>query len=408
MARDKPEFLNLLCIGNPVVELHADVPVNVLEKYGLSQNAAVQVEERHRPLCRDLLNGSRDGTLKVEFVPGGGAPVAALVAALLSRNPDGREGRAESHGRSERPHVVLIGGVGRDELAHKLRELCRNDNIQALLSETDVEMTGWRAVLRTRQEERSADSMSGLGPPPGDDAEQVRLSSVSVATFTGAGHEYKADHLRFKVWESVEAAVIVYVESIFLTVSPDSARLVAEHCAKVGKTFALNLSARYLCKFFREKVLTLLPYIDYIIGNESEYFELAEGQKDEMGRTIDDIVSWFAKHPRADGDPRRKRYVIATCGNRPTIVASTWRGYGVKVQRFPVPPVKSWRFVSKDGAGDAFAGGFLYGLMRSADLDSCVQMALYAAQVAVQRTKPAFTFKDRPQIERQADQNWTA
>lgn len=398
-------MLNLLCIGTPLVDLHADVPANLLEKYGLSPNSAVQVEERHRPLMRELFNGSRDGTQKVEFLPGGGAPVAALVAATLARHPDGREGRADSH-RSERPHVVLIGGVGRDELAVRLRELCRNENIQALLSETDLEGTGWRAVLRIKQEERTAESMSGLGAPPGEDTEQSRLSSISTATFTGAGHEYKADHLRFKVWESVEAARIVYVESIFLNVSPDSARLVAEHCAKVGKIFALNLSARYLCKFFREKVLALLPYIDYIFGNESEYLELAEAQKDEMGRSIDDIVSWLAKHPRADGDPRRKRYVIATCGQRPTIIASTWRGWGVKVQRFPVPPVRAHRFVCKDGAGDAFVGGFLYGLMREADTDSCVQMALYAAQVSVQRTKPGFTFKDRPAIERQADQNW--
>ena len=71
----------------------------------------------------------------------------------------------------------------------------------------------------------------------------------------------------------------------------------------------------------------------------------------------------------------------------------------MKVQRYPVPPVQAGRFVCKDGAGDAFAGGFLYGLMCQADLDSCMQCALYAADTAVRRTKPQFVFKYKPQIE---------
>merc|ERR1712098_859252 len=118
----------------------------------------------------------------------------------------------------------------------------------------------------------------------------------------------------------------------------ESARIVAEHCAKVGSTLVLNLSARYICGFFRDKILTLVPYIDYLIGNECEYTELAQNNKEmETCKTMDDIVSFLAKVARADTDPKKKRYVIVTCGARPTIVASTWQGYGVKIQRYPVP-----------------------------------------------------------------------
>lgn len=379
-------MLPLLCIGTPLVELHEEVSSSVLERYCLQHNAVVQAEERHKPLLRQLLSDSV-GAAKVELLPGGGAAVAALVAARLA---------GLTHVEEQHPHsLVYIGGVGRDDLGRTFAELCRKDGILALLSETDVDSTGWRAVLRTKPESAA---IPGLGLPPGEDDDFLRRGPMASVLSTGAGHEYKLDHLRFKVWESVEDAEIIYVEALFLTVSPESVRIVAEHCAKAGrKTFVMNLSARYICSFFRDKIFTMLPYIDYLIGNESEYMELAENQKDmEACKTLDDIISWLARQPRADGNAKKKRYVIATCGPRPTLVAATWRGYGVKVTRYPVPVVPAWHLHCKDGAGDAFTGGILYSLMMKASLDSCVHMALYAAQNAVQRTKPGFVFKDKP------------
>merc|ERR1712039_175878 len=117
--------------------------------------------------------------------------------------------------------------------------------------------------------------------------------------------------------------------------------------------------------------MQLIPFTDYIFGNESEFLALVTALKIGDGSSIDATVTTFAKIPRADGNDKKKRHIVVTCGTSPCIVASLWRGFGVKVQRFPVPPVRSGRFVSKDGAGDAFAGGFLYGLMNEANLESC-------------------------------------
>jgi len=384
-----PQPCRLLCIGAPLVALHAEVPTSVFERFELPPNAAVQVEERQQPL-RDLLRTS----FAVEYAPGGGAAVTALAVQALLPPAEGRAGEAGS--AREPTQVALLGGVGRDELGNRLRELLRQEGIQPLLSDSDSEATGWRAVLRA--ERGTGERDHGLGPAPGEDSEARKLGQLSSATFTGAAREYKLDHLRFKVWESVEAARVVYVESLFLTVSFESAKSVAEYCAKMGNVFCLNLSAPYLCRFFYDRILTLLPYTDYVIGNEAEYLALAEHRREDLAGDIDAVATWLGRLPRADGDPGRRRHIIATCGRRPTVVASTWRGYGVKVQRYPVPPLKAGRYVSKDGAGDAFAGGFLYGLMQGADVDGCVQMALYAAHAAVQRTGPRFTFKDKPQV----------
>ena len=49
----------------------------------------------------------------------------------------------------------------------------------------------------------------------------------------------------------VESAKVVYSSGFFLTVSPDSMLKVAEHAGNNGKHFAMNLSAPFLCQFFK-------------------------------------------------------------------------------------------------------------------------------------------------------------
>eukprot|EP00929_Paragymnodinium_shiwhaense_P008692 TRINITY_DN112651_c0_g1_i1.p1 TRINITY_DN112651_c0_g1~~TRINITY_DN112651_c0_g1_i1.p1 ORF type:complete len:410 (+),score=90.26 TRINITY_DN112651_c0_g1_i1:59-1288(+) len=392
-----PPKLSLLCVGNPLLEVHAEVTPAYLEGYEIAQNAAIQVEARHRGLLKELQTGSSGGIAsRAEYAAGGGAASSAQVVLALSQaNEIGRIHVDES----DHAKVSLLGSVGRDEYGVKLKELCTLYSVNYLFSDTEAMQTGWRAVLKTTQKRPT----EGLGPPPGGDGGDMsnynsQQVQISTATYTGAARDYKLDHLRFKIWESIEETKIVYVDAIFFTVSFESARIVAEHCAKMGKTFCINLSARYLCQFFADKIVQLIPYADYVFGNESEYTELAMAMR-EKTTSVDDIAAWVAKIPRADGNERKKRQVMVTNGTKPVLVASLWRGHGVRVQKFPIPPLRAGKFVCKDGAGDAFAGGFLYGLTRDADLDSCVQTALFAAHGAVQRTRPFFWYKDRPRMD---------
>lgn len=36
------------------------------------------------------------------------------------------------------------------------------------------------------------------------------------------------------------------------------------------QTFALNLSAPFVAQFFKDQVNTVMPYVDYLFGNEDE------------------------------------------------------------------------------------------------------------------------------------------
>eukprot|EP00972_Heterocapsa_arctica_P036709 5405099-Heterocapsa_arctica.AAC.1 len=48
----------------------------------------------------------------------------------------------------------------------------------------------------------------------------------------------------------------------------------------MGNLFCLNLSAPYLCRYFYDRILALLPFVDYMFGSEAEYLALAEHSKE--------------------------------------------------------------------------------------------------------------------------------
>lgn len=45
----------ILGMGNPLLDISAEVPMEVLEKYGVTLNNAILAEEKHLPLYNELI-----------------------------------------------------------------------------------------------------------------------------------------------------------------------------------------------------------------------------------------------------------------------------------------------------------------------------------------------------------------
>ncbi|CAK9111133.1 unnamed protein product [Durusdinium trenchii] len=216
------------------------------------------------------------------YAAAGDATTTAMTVQALLREDPGYSFEATQ----QDPVVSLLGGVGRDQLGYKLQDYLNKNGIQPLLSEIVSEQTGWTVfLLPLRMDDAGASfdrPMTGLAAPTEEKSESnVKSGVVYRAIQAGAANQYKLDHLRFKVWEQVEAAGVVYAEATFLTVSFESVKILAEHCAKMGNTFCLSLSAPYVCRYFGDRILTVIPYTDFIFGCESEYLALAEQKRSE-------------------------------------------------------------------------------------------------------------------------------
>lgn len=263
--------------------------------------------------------------------------------------------------------VSYFGCVGKDLFADKMRAAATADGVRVLYLE-DEAPTGTCAVLVN------------------DNGKHRSL----VANLSAANN-FKKDHLlKPENWKVIEDAKFYYVSGFFLTVSPESILLMAKHACEKKKTFVMNLSAPFLCQFFKSQMLECLPYVDVLFGNESEALAFAENN--DLGtKDLKEIALKIAALSKTDAS--RPRRVIITQGADPTIVA-----YEGKISEFPVIPISPEKIVDTNGAGDAFVGGYLSQLVQGKSLESCIKAGNYMANFIIQRSGASLP-AEKPSLE---------
>jgi adenosine kinase len=157
----------------------------------------------------------------------------------------------------------------------------------------------------------------------------------------------------------------------------------AHEAAAKNKIFALSLSAPFIPQFFKEPVDASAPYWDYVIGNETEALAWAEAHA--LGTTdLQAIARALADLPKENA--RRKRVAIITQGTDPTLVATQGEA---DVKIFPVLPIAQDQICDTNGAGDAFAGGFLAAVVKGESLETAVATGQWLAKLSIQELGPS-------------------
>jgi len=306
----------------------------------LKLNNAILAEPSHLPLYGELVE-----KYDVSYIAGGATQNTVRVAQWMSGQAPG--------------FAAYIGCIGRDEYGRHLKEAAEADGVTTHYHVIDERPTGTCAVL-------------------------VHDRERSLVANLGAAEKYAKAH-----WDSepiqavVKGASIFYSAGFFLTSSPDTMVANGKHAAETGKVYAMNLSAPFLCQFFKEPMHAVLPYADFVFGNESEAAAFAEANG-FAGATIPDIAARIAALPKANTS--RPRVAVITQGADATVIA---RADG-SVTTIPVPRVAKEAIVDTNGAGDSFVGGFLAFLAKGATLEECAHAGHFAAGHVI--TQPGCTF----------------
>lgn len=248
-----------------------------------------------------------------------------------------------------------MGAVGDDDFAQKMRDIATGDGVNVKYAVFPTETTGTCACL-----------ISNDG------------HSRSLCAFLDASQKFNPDHIKAN-WELVEQAQIYYVSGFLLTVCLESALMIAKHASeKANKKFCLNLSAPYISEFFSDRLNAILPYCDIVFGNETEALAFAK-MKGWEETDIPKIAKKIATDVPREGT-KTSRMVVLTQGDQPTVVADRTDG---SVKEFPVKKLEADAIVDTNGAGDAFAGGFLAQLATGQPIDDCVRCGAYAASIII-------------------------
>merc|ERR1711976_597238 len=162
----------------------------------------------------------------------------------------------------------------------------------------------------------------------------------------------------------VQQAKIIYSAGFFITVSTDSMKLAASEAAKSGAKYGLNLSAPFLMQVppFKAFIAEILPMVDFLFCNETEALTWAETEGWET-TDIKFIATRLSLIPSAKS---RKRTVVITQGCDPTIVCVNGQ-----ISRHAIVALPKEKLVDTNGAGDAYVGGFLAGLVKGLPVGEC-------------------------------------
>merc|ERR1712003_145916 len=164
-----------------------------------------------------------------------------------------------------------------------------------------------------------------------------------------------------------------------ITVSTESMKLAQAEAAKSGAKYCLSLSAPFLMQVppFKAVFLESLPMVDYLFCNETEAATFAETEGWET-TDVKFIATRLSLIPSAKG---RKRTVVITQGSEPTVVAINGH-----ITEHPIIALPKEKLVDTNGAGDAYVGGFLSGLVNGLPIADCCKAGAYAASVVVQHS----------------------
>ena len=133
------------------------------------------------------------------------------------------------------------------------------------------------------------------------------------------------------IWKKVIGSQIFYSAGFFLTPDEGLPTLmkIAQHAhdsdkvkffltstifwtfwQHIVKIFCMNISAKFICRRFSPRFHAILPYCDFIFGNEAEAEAYASHNGLGKGLPLEEIAQKMAQYEKINS--KRPRYVIIT------------------------------------------------------------------------------------------------
>lgn len=176
----------------------------------------------------------------------------------------------------------------------------------------------------------------------------------TMLTYLGSSGNFAAEDINIK---DIVTAKVFYVQN-YIVNAEHTMPVLLDNLEKMHESGGLNafaLSSVFIVKKNKTEILKLLPHMDIILGNDEEFKQLYGVEN------IEDVKNYNTSAIK-----------VLTLGAKGAIIFTNQR-------RIFIPPPKVAKIVDAIGAGDAFAGGFLYAFTHGYDLKKCGQ---YGSQMA--------------------------
>ena len=326
-------FLSLIAIGNPIVDISAEIEHYVINKYNLHFGETIFVNDNNCGFFDELENMP-----KVTYIPGGSIQNTLIVASwCLNMEPTNKN----------KFIITMLGSVGSDINKERILKSFQNSGVNPILETIKGQETSRCGVgIYQKEKYRLAD---------------IRASKMLTEQFI----EEQSDIMYSHDSLLIEGYTINDTFNI---------------CKKICQNFKLNkkqvfltLSSTNIIKQNYQKLIEIANDSDIIAGNIYEAKEFAKCQTNEINQIYEIILKKL--------NPNNNRLLIITdlpnsvyCGKYDYINKNL--NYILTVFNKKIDEEK---FEDLNGIGGAFFGGFLSQYMNGYNLHDCCRIGLKAA-----------------------------
>ncbi|KAH8613736.1 putative pfkB family carbohydrate kinase [Trypanosoma vivax] len=329
---------------NPLLDILAHVPDEFMKRYGVEVGSIGLMKPEQQGIFADL-----EKMPSVRYLPGGSGLNTARVAQWMRQAPKGT-------------FATYVGCIADDRYGKMLKEAAEHEGLTMVVEHTTKDATGSCAVCINSNE-------------------RALVANLAAANCLSAEHMNSA-----AVEHALQNSAFFYLTGFTLTIDVNHVLKVAKKAREVNGVFSMNLSAPFIMEFFSTQLRQVLPEADIIFSNECEALAFAKMNNWDTLCIKEIARRTFEEVPYVGN---KGRIVIITQGANETVVASRDGVMGV-----PVPPLDQNLILDKNGAGDAFVGGFMSVYIENGDIIRSCEAGHYAAQVVIQHD--GCTFPDKP------------
>jgi len=375
----------LAAFGNPLLDIIVrDGCEALVDRYGLARGIQQEMDTVASGLYAEVIQRQ-----DLEYSGGGCALNTVRVFQWLH----------SSSSRCPGPQAVFFGSLGKDTGGHRIQSIVSGDGVRGgFARQTDL--------------------------PTGHCIALVEGVERTLVANLGAANRYSVSDL----WAGDNPALlqgckVIYVEGFFLSHSPQAVMELARFAQEKNIAFVFNLCGEYVCEDtgYVENVLAILPFIDILFGNRSEFevfLDTVEVKLKSWSTVMGPVVRAHTHtlvramhtailrrtetqphtdnidpdphtqiHARGQSPVRKKpRHLlcVVTEGCSPvdcySIGDDTLTKMSVPVAKLPTHSVQD-----TIGAGDSFIAGFLFLFLRDSCVRVCVEGGIWTAQTMIQQ-----------------------
>jgi len=320
----------ILCIGNPIVDIYIDIDKDIAQKYGITEPA----QHIDREIVDAILSDPLIDFSKVLRCSGGGAANVAKIAAMLGMN------------------TIFSGCTGRDDLASFFEDEIKSAGVCAELIKSDNK-TGICFAC----------NISG--------------GALRFAACPGAAHDFTEANISD---EMISGAEVIVLDGYILSRRPLVQHILLK-ASRLGIPAALDAASVFQVKAKAEEILTYsrnFPLFIFMNADEAIAFYNTIKKVNDDNDTGAKYLNMTEKEKEAiilrDISPMLK---IITDGELYPIIVVKLGGRGAVVfaggsayyeEAFAIIPR------STVGAGDAFCAAFVSAWIRGKSLSECAAL----------------------------------